>query len=57
MNYDGPVIEIVLLDTKQDTTQQIKDLVSKNIEGKNVGVFMKDKPDGALTKSVMDVLE
>jgi hypothetical protein len=40
MDYDGPEIEIVALEPREDNSAFIKDLITNNIgSGKNVGIF------------------
>jgi hypothetical protein len=52
MNYDGPPLEILVRDPKQDNTADIIAQVFSNVKAKGtpkIGIFLKDKDDGDLT--------
>ena len=51
MNYEGPQLEILIRDAKQDNTAEVIDKLLSNINANpaKVGVFLKDQEDGDLT--------
>jgi hypothetical protein len=50
MDYEGPHLEIIVRDPKQDNTQQVIEKVLDNVsERAGVCLFQKDKIDGPLT--------
>lgn len=59
MNYEGPRLEILVRDIKQDNTAEIIEKVLSNIEAKpaKIGVFLKDKEDGDLTSATLKAVE
>ena len=57
MDYDGPQLEIVLRDPKSENTDQIVEGVLSEIPNTNksmVAMYLKDKPDGPLTTSLLN---
>ena len=57
MDYNGPQLEILVRDTKQDNTAEIIDKLVSYIPAASgsskVGIFLKDQEDGELTTSVL----
>jgi nucleosome binding factor SPN SPT16 subunit len=58
VGYEGPQIEIFVRDPKTETASDISTKILAKLEAKAiVGLFLKDKEDGDLTKSVFKIME
>ena len=59
MDYEGPSMEVLVRDTKQDNTAQIIEKVLSFVKGSpaKVGIYLKDKVDGDLTQATMDAID
>lgn len=57
-DYDGPKLELLVRDIKQDNTSDvIGQLVSHIPSNSKVGIFTKDATDGDLTKKLLEGLQ
>ena len=59
MDYEGPSMEVLVRDTKQDNTAQIIEKVLSFVKGSpaKVRIYLKDKVDGDLTQATMDAID
>jgi hypothetical protein len=58
MSYEGPQIEIFVRDPKTESASDIATKILAKLESNSkVGLFLKDKEDGDLTKSVFRIME
>lgn len=59
MDYEGPQLEVLIRDTKQDNTPQIIEKLLSYIKSSpaKVGIYLKDKVDGDMTQATLDALD
>ena len=59
MNYDGPQLELLVRDPKQDNTAEVLDKLFSFVKVSNakIGIFLKDKEDGELTAAALKAVE
>ena len=58
MDYEGPQLEILVRDTKQDNTKDIIAKLMDNVKGSHkVGIYLKDKEDGDLTAAALNAVD
>jgi Xaa-Pro aminopeptidase len=58
IGYEGPLIEIFVRDPKNESASDIATKILAKLESDaKVGLFLKDKEDGDLTKSVYKIME
>ena len=59
MNYDGPPLEVLARDVKQDNTNELIEQVLSNVKGSpaKVGIFLTDKEDGDFTAATLKAVD
>lgn len=59
MDYEGPQLEVLVRDTKQDNTPQIIEKVLSYVKGSpaKVGIYLKDKIDGDMTQATINAID
>ena len=59
MDYNGPQLEVIVRDTRQDNTAEVIEKVLSSVTASpaKIGIFLKDKVDGDLTQATLDTVD
>lgn len=57
IDYEGPALEILVRDPKQDNTGDVISKIFSYVKGSKIGVFLRDKEDGDLTAQTLKAID